>query len=104
MNETTKPFKVNLTADERTQIEAAQKMAGYKSLSAYIRNSALKTEKIDLQSIAREMGRLGQIVNGIMLEFDPANGAGTSHGDELKKAARKIIKACDAVSDVMRRR
>lgn len=104
MNETTKPFKVHLTADERAQIEAAKNAAGYKSLSAYIRDSALKTEKVDVQFIAREIGRLGQIVNGIILEGHSTTGDGPIHGDEAKKVARKIIKACDAVSDVMRRR
>ncbi|MBQ2260151.1 MAG: hypothetical protein II336_02145 [Loktanella sp.] len=95
-------FKVNLTADERSQIEAAKKAAGYKSLSAYMRDSALRKESVDLLSIACEIGRLGQIVNDIMLKRDPASGDDLLHGDDAKKAARRIIKACDAVSDALR--
>lgn len=104
MTTKTTQIKVNVTADERSQIEADQKAAGYKSLSAYMRDSALKKETVDLQSIARVIGQLGQIVNTIMLEYEPETGTGQLHGDDAKKTARKIIKACDAVSDAMRRR
>lgn len=102
MSTKTKQFKVNLTAAERSQIEAAQKAANYKSLSAYMRDCALRNDTIALQSIARNIGRLGQIVNEVMLEPAPTSGMGQLQAEDARQLARRIIKACDAVSDALR--
>lgn len=102
MREKTKPFKVNLTDGERKKIEAARTAAGYKSVSAYMRDSALGNAPVHLLEIAREMGKLGQIVNEILASDIFASGTGGSYGDDAKKAARRIIKACDAVTAALR--
>lgn len=102
MSGKTTPFKVHLTADERSQIKAGQKAAGYKSQSAFMRDSALSNEPLHLLTIAREMGKLGQVVNDIIAAGGAASGNGGLYGDDAKKAARRIIKLCDAVTAALR--
>lgn len=102
MSRKTTPFKVNLTGAERSRIEAAQRSAGYKSMSAFMRDSSLNNAPVHLMEIAREIGKLGQVVNEILGTGDPVSGTGGFSGDDAKKAARRIIKACDAVTAALR--
>lgn len=102
MSSKTKPIKVNLTAEEMSEIAAAQKAAGYKSRSAYMRDSALSSAPVHLLTIARRMGELGHIANDVLAEDDEASGNRRLYGDDAKKSARRIIKACDAVISALR--
>ncbi|MFN3664188.1 hypothetical protein [Yoonia sp.] len=102
MSGKTTGFRVYLTDDQRSQAEAGQKAAGYKTLSAYMRDCALSGAPVHLLTIAREMGKLGQIANDILTAGDAATGTGGLYGSDARKAARRIIKACDAVTAALR--
>lgn len=102
MKEKTTPSKVNLTTSERSKIKAAQVAADYKSMSAYMRDCSLKNAPVHLLEIARVMGKLGQIVNEVLASVNSTSSNEGLYGDDAKKAARRIIKACDAVTAALR--
>lgn len=102
MSSKTKPIKVNLTAKEMSQIAVAQKAARYKSRSAYMRDCALTNAPVDLLTIARKMGELGHIANDVLADNDETSGNRRLCGEDAKRAARRIINACDAVMSALR--
>jgi hypothetical protein len=95
-------LKFKVTDDEKIKIDAAVKKAGYETRSAYLRDSALLETPADLAQIASHIGRLGMLCNDLLLD-DEHGRRKLDEKYDAKKAARKIVKACDAIIEDLRK-
>lgn len=94
------PWKIYPTAEQKAAITAGQMAARYQTRSAYIIDSVLQEPSADLSRIAAQIGRLGLLVNEFLSEDESHNRRLT--GRRVDKVVRKIIEACDAITDELR--
>jgi len=102
MKKKTISLKINVTEAERSEIDVAQKAAGYKTRAAYMLDSALLQTPLELTEIARQLGRLGLLCNDLLADEDGGAANRRLDRDDAQKAVRKIINACDAVIAALR--
>ncbi|PVA05249.1 hypothetical protein [Thalassorhabdomicrobium marinisediminis] len=94
------PWKIYPTAEQKAAITAGQTAARYSTRSAYIIDCVLEEPSADLSRIAAQVGRLGLLANEILGEDESYNRR--LAGRRADKAVRKIIEACDAITDRLR--
>lgn len=99
----TQTLKIKVPVDMLAQIDAARIAARYKTRTDYIIDSALHGAPVHLSEIAQRIGELGQICNSVLMHDDDSPEHARLGGEEAKKAVRKIIKTCDAITAALRR-
>lgn len=99
----TQTLKIKVPVDTLARIDAARIAARYKTRTDYMIDSALWGAPVHLSEIAQHIGELGQICNSVLMDDEDSPEHARLEGDEAKKAVRKIIKTCDAISAALRR-
>lgn len=97
-------WKIYPSEEERKQIDADQKAAGYATRTGYILDATLYATPLHLTKIAREIGRLGLLCNELLGEDEDAYGNRKLTGADARRAVKRIFTACDAVTDALKRR
>lgn len=98
-----KTMKFHVPADVLASIDAKRVAADYTTRTDYMIDSALFGSPVYLEEIAVNMGRLGQICNGVLLLNEEDDRQNCLKAEDVKRALRKVIKTCDAISAALGR-
>lgn len=99
----TEVLKLKVSLQQRDEIDAARSASGHDTRTDYMIESALWGSPVYLHNIAAQIGKLGQICNEVLIQDDNRTQQNALQGEDAKRAVRKIIKTCDAVTASLRR-
>ncbi|MFA8384165.1 MAG: hypothetical protein ACEPO2_00955 [Pelagibaca sp.] len=97
-----KTLKINIPQEQLAKIDAARVAAGYRTRTEYMIDSAVWGSPVYLREIAQHIGQLGLICNFVLLPDDDGSEHAHLQGEEARRAVRKIVRTCDAITKALR--
>ncbi|RRH76577.1 hypothetical protein [Falsigemmobacter faecalis] len=98
----TKEIKFRVELDVLEEIDERQINAGYATRAAYLMASALSGVETDLNTIARHIGRLGHLCNGLLSALGDDRNAAVE--DDIRRTVDEISKACLLITSSLQER
>lgn len=103
MAKKTEDIKFKVSDTEKAMIELKSKEARYHTRAAYLRDCALLGAPVHLSEIAVRIGQLSLLCNEVLCEAEEGNHRKRRlAGPAEKKAIKKIMATCDAVTQELR--
>lgn len=99
----TQTLKLKVPIDKLEEIDASRIAARYPTRTSYMIDSAVWGSAVYLSDIARHVGQLGRICNAVLIPDVDNPKQRCLESKDAKRAVRKIIEACDAVTAALRR-